>query len=511
MALRDYNAAVEFIDRHVTEGRGAKTAFVDPARNLTYGELRDQAARVGPMLARLGVEQESRIALVMLDTVDFPVLFWGAVRAGAVPVLLNTRLTVDQYRYLLHDCRAKVAFVSPALLPMIEEAATDLPHLRHIVVCGGGPPHLPRFEALLALENEGAAPAQTCADDIAYWLYSSGTTGMPKGVMHVHGALRAMAQNAGVLRIGYREDDIVFSAAKLFFAYGIGNAMICPLWVGATTVLYPERPTPQTVFEMLRAFNPTLFFAVPTLYAAILNDPACRRENASQRWRICFSAGEPLPAHVGRTWKERFGLDIVNGVGSSESGHLFLTNLPDAVEYGTSGVPIEGYSVRLTDDAGRDIEGDEIGELWVKGPSMASGYWNQIERARRTFVGEWLRTGDKYVRRADGVYIYTGRADDMFKVSGIWVSPFEVEDALTSHPRVLEAAVIPAEDDEGLIKPKAFVVLDANDGGEIAILFEELKVHVKRSIGPWKYPRWIEIVDELPKTASGKIQRYLLR
>ncbi len=511
MTVRDYNAAVEFVDRHVAEGRADKTAFVDPSRNLTYGELRDQVARVGPMLARLGVEQENRIALVMLDTVDFPVLFWGAVRAGIVPVLLNTRLTVDQYRYLLEDSRSRLVFVSSALLPMIQEAAVDLPHLRHVVVVGGGPPETPRFDTLLAAENEGAAPAQTCADDVAYWLYSSGTTGMPKGVMHVHGSPRMVAQKAGVGRVGYREDDIVFSAAKLFFAYGIGNAMICPMWVGATTVLYPERPTPQTVFETLRAFNPTMFFAVPTLYAAILNDPNCTRELASRDWRICFSAGEPLPAHIGQGWKERFGLDIVNGVGSSESGHLFLTNVPAAVEYGTSGIPIDGYRLKLVDEAGDEVGDGEIGELWVNGPTIACSYWNQLEKSRRTFVGEWLRTGDKYVRRADGVYLYTGRADDMFKVSGIWVSPFEVEDALTSHPRVLEAAVIPLEDNEGLVKPKAFVVLDKHGAEEDRILFEELKVHVKRSIGPWKYPRWIEFVEELPKTASGKIQRYLLR
>jgi 4-hydroxybenzoate-CoA ligase len=511
MTVRDYNAAVDFVDRHVAEGRGDKTAFIDSSRNLTYGELRDAASRVGPMLARLGVEAENRVALCLLDTVDFPILFWGSVRAGVVPVLLNTRLTVDQYRYLLEDSRAKVAFVSSALLPAIQEAGAGLPHLRTIVVVGGGPAGVPRFDQLLAAENEGAAPARTCADDVAYWLYSSGTTGMPKGVMHVHGSPRVMAQRAGVSRIGYREDDIVFSAAKLFFAYGIGNAMICPMWVGATTVLYAERPTPQTVFETLHTFNPTLFFAVPTLYAAILADPDCRPETASNAWRICFSAGEPLPAHVGQAWKERFGLDIVNGVGSSESGHLFLTNLPGAVEYGTSGVPIEGMEIELRDDAGRTIEDDAIGEMWVNTGAVAAAYWNQLEKTRRTFVGDWLRTGDKYVRRPDGVYIYHGRADDMFKVSGIWVSPFEVEDALTSHPRVLEAAVIPAEDDEGLIKPKAFIVLDGYEPGEERELFEDLKVHVKRAIGPWKYPRWIEFVDELPKTASGKIQRYILR
>ena len=511
-ALRDYNAAVDFVDRHVAEGRGDKTAFVDPLRNLTYSELRDAAARIGPMLARLGVEPENRIALVMLDTVEFPILFWGAIRAGIVPVLLNTRLTVDQYRYLLANSRAKAVFVSTPLLPMLQEAAKDLPTLRTLVVVGGGPDQLPRLDRLLAAENEGAAPARTCADEVAYWLYSSGTTGMPKGVMHVHSSPKFVAQTSGQQRIGYRENDIVFSAAKMFFAYGLGNAIICPNWVGATTVLYPERPTPQTVCETIRAYQPTLFFAVPTLYAAILSDSECKAEYFPKRLRVCFSAGEPLPAAVGQAWKDRFGHDIVDGVGSSEMGHLFVTNVPGAVEYGTSGVPVEGYELKLVDENGNVVADDDVGELLVRGESMAAGYWNQRDKSQHTFNGQWLRTGDKYMRRADGVYIYCGRTDDMFKVSGIWVSPFEVEAALVSHPLVLEAAVVPAEDDNGLIKPKAYVVLkDYHDGEGGRALYEELKVHVKRSIGSWKYPRWIEFIDSLPKTATGKIQRFMLR
>jgi len=512
MTVRDYNAAVDFVDRNVAEGRGDKTAFIDPSRNLTYAELRDAVARIGPMLARLGIERENRIALVLLDTVEFPILFWGAVRAGIVPVLINTRITADQYRYLLEDSRAKAVFVSTALLPLIEEAAMGLPDLKKIVVVGGGPATVPRLDTLLAAENEGSAPSRTCADDIAYWLYSSGTTGMPKGVMHVHSSPRFLAESAGKRRIGYREDDVVFSAAKLFFSYGLGNAMFCPMWVGATSVFYPERPTPQTVFEVLRGYQPTMFFAVPTLYAAILADPECSLEGLSGRLRLCFSAGEPLPAHIGAAWKQRFGLDIVNGVGSTEMGHLFLTNLPKAVEYGTSGTPVHGYQLRLVDEEGCDVGDDEIGELLVNGESAAAGYWNQRAKSRRTFVGEWTRTGDKYFRRPDGVYTYCGRTDDMFKVSGIWVSPFEVEEALTSHPLVIEAAVVPAEDSDGLIKPKAFVVLGdcaAIESGQA--LYEELKVHVKRTIGPWKYPRWIVFVDSLPRTPSGKLQRFLLR
>lgn len=510
--LRDYNAAVDFVDRNVAEGRGDKTAFVDPSRNITYTELRDAVARIGPMLARMGVEPENRIAMVLLDTVDFPVLFWGAIRAGIIPVLLNTRLTVDQYRYLLEDSRAKVVFVSTALLHIVQEAAKDLPTVKAIIVVGGGPNAVMRLDTLLASENEGSAPARTCADEVAYWLYSSGTTGSPKGVMHVHSSPMAMARSAGQDRIGIREDDVVFSAAKLFFSYGLGNAIICPMSVGATSVLYPERPTPQTVFETLSGHQPTMFYAVPTLYAAILADPECNRKVGFERLRLCFSAGEPLPVHVGEAWKERFGLDIVNGVGSTEMGHLYLTNLPHAVEYGTAGVPVNGYDLKLMDENGNEVGNDEIGELIVRGQSAAAGYWNQREKSRRTFQGEWTRTGDKYLRRPDGVYIYCGRTDDMFKVSGIWVSPFEVEAALAAHPSVLEAAVIPAEDSNGLIKPKAFVVLkDRRHGALSRALHEELKVHVKRTIGPWKYPRWIEFVEGLPKTETGKIKRFMLR
>lgn len=508
---RSYNAGVDFVDRNVAEGRGGKTAFVDPARSLSYRELRDRAARVGPLLARLGVERENRIALVLLDTVDFPVLFWGAIRAGVVPVLLNTRLPVEQYRYLLEDSRAKAVFASPALLPAVEEAARGVASVAALIAVGGSPGEHPGFEALLAAEQAGE-PATTCADETAYWMYSSGTTGAPKGVMHVHSTPRLAAELLGRGRYGFREDDVHFSSAKMYFSYGLGNSAICPLALGGTSILYPERPTPQTVFEMLAAYQATVFYAVPTLYAAILGDARCTPETGSRRLRLCISAGEPLPAHVGQAWKERFGVDIVNGVGSTEMGHMFLTNLPGAVEYGTSGLPVEGYDVRLVDPHNNAVPDGEVGELLVRGPTAAAGYWNQRAKTRRTFEGEWTRTGDTYLRRADGVYIYCGRNDDVFKVSGIWVSPFEVEDALLSHPMVAEAAVIPMEDTDGLVKPKAFVVLATRERGEPGrALYEELKFHVKRAIGPWKYPRWIEFIDELPRTASGKVQRYRLR
>ncbi|MCC6888345.1 MAG: benzoate-CoA ligase family protein [Hyphomicrobiales bacterium] len=508
---RNYNAAVDFIDRNVKEGRGNKAAFIDATRSISYAELCNAVSRVGPVLQRLGVERENRIALIVHDSIEFPILFWGAIRAGVVPVLLNTLLTNDQYRFLLDDSRAKVAFVSAPILAKLQEAAKGLASLKHIVAVGDGASALPQFEALLAGQREPAPPADTCCDEVAYWLYSSGTTGMPKGVMHVHSTPTLFCGPVGHGRIGMREDDVVFSSAKLFFAYGIGTS-ICTLGVGATSVLFPDWPTPKAVFEVMHRYQPTMLFAVPTLYASMLADPDCSPDRGSQRLRLCFSAGEPLPPHIGEGWKQRYGIDICNGVGSSEMGHLFLTNLPDAVEYGTSGIPVDGYEVRLVDETGRDVADGEIGELLVRCETAALGYWNQRERSRRVFQGEWTRTGDKYVRRPDGVYSYCGRTDDMFKVSGIWVSPFEVEAALASHPDVLEAAVVPAEDDKGLIKPKAYVVLKGTPGeGAGRTLYEGLKVHVKQTVGPWKYPRWIEFVDTLPKTATGKIQRYMLR
>jgi len=508
---RDYNAAVDFIDRNVAEGRGNHTAFIDASRSISYAELCNAVARVGPMLEALGVERENRIALIMHDSIDFPILFWGAIRAGVVPVLLNTLLTSEQYRYMLDDSRAKVAFVSASVLPTVRHAAEEVPSLRQIVVVGDGPEALPSFQALLAAQRELAPPARTCADEVAYWLYSSGTTGMPKGVMHVHSSPVAFAEPVGCGRIGMRQDDVIFSVAKLFFAYGIGTS-ICTLWVGATSILFPDWPTPKAVFEVLRRHQPTMLFTVPTLYAAMLAASECAPEFGSQRLRLCFSAGEPLPPPIGEGWKARYGVDICNGVGSSEMGHLFLTNLPEAVEYGTSGVPVDGYEMKLVDDADHEVGDGEVGELLVRCQTSAMGYWNQRDRTRRTFQGEWTRTGDKYVRREDGVYSFCGRTDDMFKVSGIWVSPFEVEAALASHPDVLEAAVIPAEDAKGLVKPKAFVVLKGSPGeGAGRALYEGLKIHVKSAIGPWKYPRWIEFVDSLPKTATGKIQRYMLR
>ncbi len=507
---RFYNAAFDLVDRHLAEGRGAKPAFIDPTRTLTYAELSRSSNRFANLLRTFNIAREARVALLLQDTVDFPVAFFGAIKAGIAPVALNTLLTTEQYRYILDDSRAQALIVSEPLLATVQPILADLPFLTHLIVAGG---KAPAYGFSLAEEladmPESLEKVQTCADEVAFWLYSSGSTGMPKGVRHVHTSMMETARLYGQAVLGIREGDVVFSAAKLFFAYGLGNAMSFPLGVGATTILLPERPTPEAVFRTMAQHQPTIFYGVPTLYAAMLahKEPP---QQAFSRTRWCVSAGEALPAEVGRAFKERFGADILDGVGSTEMLHIYVSNRPGDIRYGTSGKPVAGYDIRLVDEAGQPVPPGEVGEMLVSGPSAAEGYWNQRAKSRSTFEGQWMRTGDKYTCDAEGYYTYAGRTDDMFKVSGIWVSPFEVESALVSHPSVLEAAVVPAMDGDGLLKPKAFVVLKEGHSGGPA-LDEVLQEHVKAKAGPWKYPRWITYADNLPKTATGKIQRFKLR
>lgn len=500
------NAAIYFVERHIEEGRDTKTAFIEGERKLSYGSLSEQTGRMVSLLERHGFRREERIALLLHDVIEFPTIFWGALKAGVIPIAINTLLTTEQYRYILSDSRARALFVSAPLLQAVKPLLNDLHDLRAVFVVGATDPTGLHFsDELAASPVEKAVVASP--DETAFWLYSSGSTGEPKGVRHVHSALKATSDSYGCDVLGIREDDTVLSAAKLFFAYGLGNSMTFPLSVGATSVLLPARPTPQAVFEVMSRHRPTIFFGVPTLYAGMLAE-AGQSVPGTDRLRISVSAGEALPEDIGLRWSKLTNTGILDGVGSTEMLHIFLSNTPDDIEYGTSGRAVPGYDLRLVDTEDALVADDEIGELLVNGGSGSEGYWNKRAKTRETFQGAWTRTGDKYIRRSDGRYVYCGRTDDMFKVSGQWVSPFEVEQALVSHQSVLEAAVVPALDDDGLERPKAFVISSSTPDDIDA---EELKQHVKAAIGNWKYPRWIEVVEELPKTATGKIQRFKLR
>lgn len=521
---RGYNAAHDLVERNLKAGRGERIAFIDDRGSITYAELARRVNRFASSLAGLGLRPEDRVMICMLDTTDWPVAFLGAIKAGVVPVAVNTLLKPQDYEYMLRDSRARVLFVSQALLPAFEGLAEKVPTLARTVV-SGAPSPVPgqaatdEFSALVAGGSDHFEPAETVADEPCFWLYSSGSTGAPKGTVHVHSSLIQTAELFARPVIGITESDIVFSAAKLFFAYGLGNGLTFPMSVGATAVLMAERPTPEAVFLRLTGeapaalakmrARPTVHYGVPTLFAAMLASPSFpAREQLGLR--VATSAGEALPARVGASFTERTGVEILDGIGSTEMLHVFLSNRSGEVRYGTTGKPVPGYSLRLLGDDGQEVDVGEVGDLYIGGPSSAAMYWNQRDKSRQTFQGEWTRSGDKYVRDADGYYTYAGRSDDMLKVSGQYVSPFEVEATLAQHAAVLEAAVIGVPDAEGLVRAKAFVVLKPGHAAGTA-LEEELKNFVKTRLAPFKYPRQLEFIAELPKTATGKIQRFRLR
>jgi len=506
-----FNLAAHLLARNAS--RAARTAYVDDRARLSYGQLEERVRQFARVVQDSGLRPEERVLLLAHDTVDWPVAFLGCICAGVVPVAVNTLLTADDYAYMLVHSRARAAIASQALLPSLTQAFARDGHVVQTVWVIDAKGELASgqrdFTADVARAAPLEKPAPTHADDAAFWLYSSGSTGAPKGTVHTHANAywtdALYARN--VLRLA--EDDVVFSAAKLFFAYGLGNALTFPLSAGATTILMPERPTPQAVFKRLTEHKPTVFYGVPTLYAAMLA-AADLPPRSAVNMRMCVSAGEALPREIGERFTAHFGCEILDGIGSTEMLHIFLSNRAGDVRYGTTGVPVPGYDVELRDENGQLVADGEVGDLYIRGPSAALMYWTNHAKSRATFQGEWTRSGDKYVRGEDGRYVYAGRADDMLKVSGIYVSPFEVEAALVQHPAVLEAAVIGRQDADGLTKTKAFVVLKSGHAPGVA-LEETLKAFVKDKLAPYKYPRYIEFIDELPKTATGKIQRFRLR
>jgi len=503
-----FNFSQHLIARNA--GRADKVALIDDFGQTTYGELAEQIRRFASGLQALGLRREERIVLLMQDSADWIVGFLGALYAGVVPVALNTLLTAEDYAFMLENSRAQAAMVSGPLLPTLQAALSQSAHEVKSLIVSHPTGELPAgaldFAAVVAGHAPRATPAATLADEAAFWLYSSGSTGKPKGTVHTQGNLYWTAELYAKPVLGLQESDRVFSAAKLFFAYGLGNGLSFPLSVGASVVLMAERPTPQATFKRLTAQQPTVFYGAPTGYGGMLASPDLPARS-QVALRLCSSAGEALPGEIGERWTAHFGCQIIDGIGSTEMLHIFLSNRPGDVRYGTTGKPVPGYEVELRDENGQVLGDNEIGDLYIKGPSAALMYWNNREKSRETFQGAWTKSGDKYTRDSEGYYTYAGRNDDMLKVSGIYVSPFEVEATLMQHPAVLECAVIGKTDTDGLVKTKAFIVCKAGQSLDEA----EVKAFVKEHLAPYKYPRFIEFVDELPKTATGKIQRFRLR
>jgi benzoate-CoA ligase len=512
------NVAVYFVDRNLEAGRGGKTAVLHEARAYTYQDIAGLVNRWGNVLRGLGLEQENRIALLCLDSPEFIAGFFGAIRVGIIPVPLNTLLRPSDYAYMLNDSRSKALLVHQELWEPLASLRPRLRYLRHVILIGEAADGCLNYADLMSQADPASEPAETSRDDAAFWLYSSGSTGFPKGSVHLQHDMLHCAASMGQGVLGLTENDITFSAAKLFFAYGLGNNLYFPFSVGATAVLYSGRPLPDKIYEVIQRYRPTVFYAVPTLYGTMLHLAERRVETEGVERvremlgsvRCCVSAGEPLPAPVFHRWKNLFNLEILDGIGSTEMCQTFISNRPGRVRPGSSGEIVPGYEARIVDESGEDVPTGETGDLLVRGDSAAAFYWNQHQKSKETFLGEWVHTGDRYRRDADGYFWYCGRSDDMLKVGGMWVSPIEVENALLGHPSVLECAVVGARDQDGMVKPKAFVVL--KDGvPPTPACAGDLQAFVKEAIAPFKYPRWIEFIPELPKTATGKIQRFRLR
>ena len=512
-----YNAATTYVDEH-RSARPDAIAMRCQGKTVTYGEYAANVDRAGNALRSLGIGIEDRVVILCLDSPAFVYAFFGAIKIGAVPVPTNTLLIPRDLTYILRDSRAKAVVVSAPLLQKVLDVRADCPMLRHVLVTTSGtgpvqgamPSAVVSFdEALVAADDELDA-ADTTPDDMCFWLYSSGTTGFPKGAVHLQHDMIYSAETLGRHVLGCTEDDRYFTVSPLFHAYGLGNGVFVPLRFGASVVYKPERATPDLVYGLVTTERPTVMYTAPTFYAALLAYPEENFRYDLSSLRFCVSAGEALPKPLFDRWKARFGTEIIDGIGSTEMLHIFICNTPGKARGGTSGTVVPGYRAKVVDDDGRDLGRGHTGNLWVSGDSCCAFYWNKHEKSKATFRGEWTVTGDRYHLSEDGFFTYEGRSDDMLKVSGQWVSPAEVEAAVMAHPAVLECAVVGAKDKDELTKPRAFVILK---NGQTASddLGEELKRFVKDRIAPYKYPRWIEFVAELPKTATGKIQRYKLR
>ena len=502
-----FNVAVPFIDRHLDEGRASKIAIRSADGDVTYGDLAANVNRAGNALGELGIEAGDRVVMAVKDCPMFFYIFWGAIKAGFVPVPINTLLRANDYRYILENSGCAAAIYSLEFTAEMEPALADAdPSPAHKLATEGDGE---TFAALMGAASEALDAAPATADDDCFWLYTSGSTGTPKGGVHAHKDMVVTSQYYGVETLGTTADDIHFSAAKLFFAYGLGNAMTFPLWTGGQAVLFGGRPTPDTMFETIAAFRPTIYYAVPTLYAGQLHALEDKSADLSSL-RACVSAGEPLPATIFERWRDKTNLTILDGIGTTEILHIFIGNRLGAYRAGASGTLVPGYEARIVDDDDNPVATGEVGNLLIRGDSIISRYWEQPERTARALVDGWIRTGDSYYQDEDGYFVCCGRSDDMLKVGGIWVSPVEIEAQLVAHDKVLEAAIVGRPDDDEMIKPEAFVILiDPGDASDT--LADELRAHCKAGLAPYKYPRWLNFVDELPKTATGKIQRFKLR
>lgn len=511
---KPYNAAVRFIEENLEQGRGDKTAIYFEDDQITYRQLKEKVDQFASALADAGIEHENRILMLLHDSPQFFYTFYGSIKHGAVPIPVNILGTVRDYTYYLNNSRAKMIVVHKDLWDRIKEARDEFAYLEHVVVVTEGeeaPEGTIDFDSFI--EGKPAYPKAfySSPDDTAFWLYTSGSTGRPKGVMHRQTSMEYALDNFAKKVLKITEDDVTLSASKLFFAYGLGNGMFFPLGVGASTVLLKDKPTPQLIFEAIEKYKPSIFFGVPTLYGAMLDfhDRSEKKYDLSSI-RVCVSAGEQLPATFVTRWKEAFDLDILDGIGSTEALHIYLSNTPGNVKPGSTGKLVPGYDAKIVDENLNEVGVNEVGELMLKGDSILSGYWNNRAENRRKFYGEWMSTGDQYLKDEDGYFWYKGRTDDMMKVGGIWVSPIEIESVLISHEDILEVAVVGLETEDGLMKPKAYIVLkegvEANE--EKA---QELKDYCRSNLAKHKFPREIEFMDELPKTTSGKIQRFKLR